>query len=143
MRSEAWQQRRLEIIERDGGRCRTCGKPGNHVHHVTYDRLGQEPPRDLVLLCKSCHELEHALYKLKYRQAFWHRQNDLLALGSIRPGHQQIDSAEVRTSAGTAAIPRSRSLSSRGSNPHSGEVVRGGDSSAQRAESDMARPTDR
>lgn len=27
-----------------------------HVHHRTYERLGEELPEDLVVLCEVCHE---------------------------------------------------------------------------------------
>jgi 5-methylcytosine-specific restriction endonuclease McrA len=30
------------------------------VHHLTYERLGEERLTDLVALCRSCHEREHA-----------------------------------------------------------------------------------
>ena len=29
------------------------------VHHKTYERVGNEGIRDLITLCKNCHEKEH------------------------------------------------------------------------------------
>ena len=47
-----------------GNRCERCGRVGSilHVHHITYARKGYEykHPEDLEVLCKSCHEVEHA-----------------------------------------------------------------------------------
>jgi hypothetical protein len=33
--------------------------PRFNVHHLTYERLGEEHPDDLLLLCSPCHNLEH------------------------------------------------------------------------------------
>ena len=50
-----WQARRRLVLMRDGGRCRRCGRRGNQVHHLTYERVGHEHLDDLVLLCGPCH----------------------------------------------------------------------------------------
>ena len=43
--------------------CEACGKirleEPFHLHHKTYDRLGNEHPDDLELLCPRCHAAEH------------------------------------------------------------------------------------
>ena len=40
--------------------CQTCLNDSNlNVHHRTYERLGQEHPADLILLCQECHHLIH------------------------------------------------------------------------------------
>ena len=41
--------------------CQECGACGVelHVHHLTYERRGEELPEDLVVLCKSCHAKVH------------------------------------------------------------------------------------
>lgn len=57
--SPAWKALRKQVIERDGGLCRRCQKPGNEVHHLTYRRLFNEALEDLELLCKDCHENAH------------------------------------------------------------------------------------
>ena len=30
-----------------------------HVHHLTYDRVGQEADSDLLVLCFQCHQKAH------------------------------------------------------------------------------------
>jgi 5-methylcytosine-specific restriction endonuclease McrA len=60
MKSEAWGIRRAQVIERDDKKCQACGKISDlHVHHLSYERLGEELDEDLVTLCKRCHFLIH------------------------------------------------------------------------------------
>lgn len=64
--SEAWQDRRSEFLSTSRAKaCCICLAPyrkGFHVHHVTYERLGCERPKDLRLVCPSCHDLVHAVH---------------------------------------------------------------------------------
>ena len=95
MRSEFWQVRRAAVIERDGGRCRSCATPdAKHVHHITYKRFGAEPLSDLVLLCSQCHEYEHATHTLRARERYWREQNERIpALDPLpSPGNNRRDS---------------------------------------------------
>jgi 5-methylcytosine-specific restriction endonuclease McrA len=78
IRSEAWQEKRIKIIGRDTGHCRSCSNDASHVHHITYRHFGNEPSADLVLLCGRCHEFEHELYTLRQRESHWRRENELL-----------------------------------------------------------------
>lgn len=58
--SDAWQRRRKRAIKRAGGKCQRCGSEQRlEVHHLTYARLGKEPPADLMVLCHACHQAEH------------------------------------------------------------------------------------
>ena len=43
--------------------CSCCGsnKTGLHLHHITYDRVGNEEIDDLVYLCKECHNKIHSI----------------------------------------------------------------------------------
>jgi len=42
--------------------CGLCGvDEGLHFHHRTYERVGQELPTDLALLCGDCHRMLHVL----------------------------------------------------------------------------------
>lgn len=60
LQSETWRQMRQLVIQRDGGLCQGCLQaPGQHVHHLTYDRVGRELAFDLILLCEACHERAH------------------------------------------------------------------------------------
>lgn len=43
---------RGEIIERDGGICRKCGKPGNEIDHIAGSSADLS---NLQLLCRDCH----------------------------------------------------------------------------------------
>ena len=66
LRSEAWRQKRWAALKRAHFTCARCGVASTtrsrvelHVHHLTYDRLGDEFLNDLEVLCKACHENEH------------------------------------------------------------------------------------
>ena len=53
-----WEQLRLEILHRDGYRCRTCGRAGRlEVDHITPISKGGDPwnPANLQSLCRGCH----------------------------------------------------------------------------------------
>ena len=57
-----WKVRRLQIIERDNGKCTKCGSEDNlHVHHVSYSTSvpWESPSSELITLCRRCHRLEH------------------------------------------------------------------------------------
>lgn len=56
-----WVEAKKIVRKRDGGKCRACKKPGNHVHHIVYrSHGGKDDPRNLVLVCEACHSLIHA-----------------------------------------------------------------------------------
>jgi 5-methylcytosine-specific restriction endonuclease McrA len=48
--------------------CQRChrGDIKLHVHHLTYERRGEELPSDVVVLCEACHREEHGLKIPKY-----------------------------------------------------------------------------
>ena len=53
-----WQQLRRRIKDRDGWRCRECGRAGRlEVDHVKPIQDGGDPwdPANLQTLCRSCH----------------------------------------------------------------------------------------
>ncbi len=57
-----WQGKRVKTRKRAGGKCQLCGKiwqPGEpfDTHHNTYDHWGNEPPEDLIFVCRNCHEV--------------------------------------------------------------------------------------
>lgn len=64
IKSFKWRQKRLEFIsQHPTGRC-FCGEYKDlHVHHATYDRLGNERLDDLRLVCHSCHDMIHYYHK--------------------------------------------------------------------------------
>lgn len=59
--SDKWRKTRLRILERDDHVCASCGGAATQVHHLTYDRVGQEHDDDLVSICRPCHEKEHGV----------------------------------------------------------------------------------
>jgi|GEM_PF-5232743 hypothetical protein len=66
LRHRKWQQRRLQIFERDGWLCTRCADIDDsvelHVHHLKYYR-GRSPweytDEELTTLCDVCHRIEH------------------------------------------------------------------------------------
>lgn len=61
--STAWQARRLQFIATTNGRC-ACGETHDlHVHHASYDNLGDEPDEDLRLVCQRCHSEIHHIHR--------------------------------------------------------------------------------
>lgn len=60
LQSQKWKEKRQLVLQRDNYTCKSCGiKHSLEVHHVRYDNLGNEPIRDLVVLCSSCHNRLH------------------------------------------------------------------------------------
>lgn len=65
LRHPNWQRKRLEILNRDGFKCRLCSSTETtlHVHHLRYIR-GRDPwdygNASLITLCQDCHDYEHA-----------------------------------------------------------------------------------
>ncbi len=60
MKTDAWNNKRMERIKMDGYKCQLCGSAKNLcVHHITYDRIGCEKMDDLITVCKKCHEKLH------------------------------------------------------------------------------------
>lgn len=55
-----WSVVREEALERAGHRCQLCGSQRRlEVHHRTYERLFDELPEDLIVLCRHCHAKFH------------------------------------------------------------------------------------
>ncbi len=68
-----WQNKRVEILMRDGYRCRNCKSLNNlQVHHRQYHlnksdvkvRPWEYSHKYLITLCNSCHSEGHKLYKI-------------------------------------------------------------------------------
>ena len=69
-RSRHWKELERQVRGRAGGPvCERCGcrggnrydsaRPPVELHHLTYDRLGNETLEDVFLLCSVCHAEEH------------------------------------------------------------------------------------
>ena len=60
--TNAWRIKREAVLERDNYTCQGCLKnKATQVHHLTYDRAGQEMLFDLISVCTQCHNLIHDL----------------------------------------------------------------------------------
>lgn len=60
LNSPRWQALRQKVFKEYGYRCDQCGSSKNlHVHHITYENLGEENISDLVPLCEDCHKKLH------------------------------------------------------------------------------------
>lgn len=69
-----WRLKRMQIIKRDGGQCRSCGTKHNlQVHHRQYHTLVKTGERKLpwqydnkylVTLCATCHLNGHQKYHI-------------------------------------------------------------------------------
>lgn len=63
--SPIWSAVRRRIIERAGGSCERCReRPPKHIHHLCYQRLGEENDDDLMAVCVECHQALHPDRKL-------------------------------------------------------------------------------
>ena len=61
LKSDAWQRKRYVVLKRDNWTCQYCGAKATQVHHKRYAKykIGKEPIKWLVSLCKPCHEKQH------------------------------------------------------------------------------------
>ena len=60
IKSDHWKNLRMQAIYNAGNRCQVCNAKGKlHVHHRTYDNIGNEKISDVIVLCGSCHEKFH------------------------------------------------------------------------------------
>lgn len=64
LKSEQWQNVRLEALAREKGKCQICGEESIHndAHHVWYPKdIWQTKERQLVILCRVCHTFIHEI----------------------------------------------------------------------------------
>lgn len=58
--SEWWQMKQEAIYEAKVRVCEICGSIKKiSIHHKTYEHLGNEPLKDIMVLCSVCHLHEH------------------------------------------------------------------------------------
>jgi hypothetical protein len=62
IKSPAWKSKADKAKKAAGYRCQICNRGRDEgatldAHHRTYDRLGNEAPGDVTVLCHECHEL--------------------------------------------------------------------------------------
>lgn len=69
--SDQWQALRRKALKRDKWLCQGCLEAAaEHVHHMTYERLGNELLCDLVSLCGDCHQICHPHRDMKGRELY-------------------------------------------------------------------------
>lgn len=56
-----WKRKRQEKLRIASHRCQVCnsGSTTLDVHHRTYERRGDELDEDLIVLCRTCHDIFH------------------------------------------------------------------------------------
>lgn len=60
LKTKHWAKVRSHAIERADRRCQQCfSRDRLEVHHMTYERRGEERPTDLIVLCHDCHQRRH------------------------------------------------------------------------------------
>lgn len=60
LNSSAWKTLRERVMRRVAGRCEGCGlNEAVHVHHLTYEHVGQEFLWELRAVCGDCHHRLH------------------------------------------------------------------------------------
>jgi hypothetical protein len=58
--SSEWLLRRVRIFHRCNRICEMCSSaPATQVHHLTYERVGEELDTDLLGVCGPCHDTMH------------------------------------------------------------------------------------
>lgn len=64
LRTPEWRQTRATALVRSDHQCAMDPRHAGplDVHHRSYERLGAELPSDLIVLCRSCHQLHHSKY---------------------------------------------------------------------------------
>jgi 5-methylcytosine-specific restriction endonuclease McrA len=73
LKSDHWQAKRKARLKRDNYTCQACGISGVplEVHHLHYRTYTAERPKDLVSLCRRCHERQHQHYGFDYNTEFY------------------------------------------------------------------------
>lgn len=62
LNSEHWRNLRTKIAYQRNFTCEKCNKKvisKYHIHHLTYDNIGNEKDEDLMFLCENCHNKIH------------------------------------------------------------------------------------
>lgn len=75
LKTSHWKFKRIEIYRKYDRRCTKCGKAiqlrDANVHHLTYDRVGNEEDSDLTLLCIKCHKEVHGIKTKERKKKSW------------------------------------------------------------------------
>jgi hypothetical protein len=62
LKTDHWKRLRKTALIKAEFRCQLCNKATElHVHHRTYERLGEEKDSDIIALCADCHAKFHGV----------------------------------------------------------------------------------
>ena len=61
LKTGKWKRRRLEYYKTHKKICFCCEERSYVLHHLTYERIGEELDKDLIPLCEECHNEIHTL----------------------------------------------------------------------------------
>jgi len=101
---------RRVVFLAQGRRCAQCGETKGelHVHHLTYERFGNESLQDLQVLCKTCHLGHHEMRGLeqpkptkKKRPKGHHRKK---IVGYYKPAKKQVSGKKRRLTQDNEAL---------------------------------------
>jgi hypothetical protein len=69
LQSDDWKEKSKQARFNANYTCEVCQKrSGLQVHHTRYRSwYDVEPPKDLICLCSSCHELAHVIFKNDFK----------------------------------------------------------------------------
>jgi hypothetical protein len=71
LESSEWHEKRLLALKRDEYKCQSClTRKAVEVHHLTYQRVFNEPLFDLVAVCNQCHRGLHDEGRTTLRRVF-------------------------------------------------------------------------
>lgn len=76
--SAKWRNIRKALFKMRGKKCESCGYGSAtlEVHHLTYDRFGNENLADLKILCKPCHDKADREREAEQEAAFEQQRED-------------------------------------------------------------------
>lgn len=70
LQSDDWKRKSQMRITIDG-KCKLCGKPFDlQVHHLTYQNVPNEKYKDLITLCRGCHQKIEKRKRKSYYDSF-------------------------------------------------------------------------
>lgn len=94
LKTPHWRETRARKVKAAGYCCERCFQPGRrtrrgtiaglNVHHLNYDRVGNERDDDLEVLCGFCHQVEHGLVE----DTGWNRERWRIRLTDRIAGSQ-------------------------------------------------------
>lgn len=64
LNSQTWAATRTLAIHHHGDKC-VCGQVADQIHHLNYERVGNERMTDLLPLCETCHSSYHKIEVLR------------------------------------------------------------------------------